>query len=409
MRSGRRVKKRSASLDRTMISTLVVLLYYALIHATATTIASPSIVVRPSSSRVVLASQRTKQLWRTTIITREEERDYHLPSWRCRTRYDGLAFARTSLSSSTSASSSHDCYESMSPVLSRVHRGGGGFPGNMRPSDEQGTKDRRRGAVTAKVMASQDDGNNNMTKMNMNNINNTNKNGNAMTRSISIISLIAIAILGIINRDNISSSLSKASIIHKMNNIASHGNAGLVLYACGFAIWEVCGLPTSIVESAAGMAFGLRRGLLGSFVGKSCGSCMAFALGRTLLSNVVSRRMEGTEPYETVVRGAARNPIRAAFVVRYSVFPQLVKNFGMSLCRPVSFSTFFLSIMVHGFPFSLLWAALGQDAGLRLRASEAGMEMAANILLNGLLALVTVFGFVVSPTITGLWLADLRK
>ena len=381
--------------------TLFVLLYYALIHATATTIASPSIIVRPSSSRVVLASQRTKQLWRTTL-TREEKR--------C--RYDGLAFARTSSSSSSLLTASpRDCYESISPVLSRVHRGGGGFLGNMRQSDKQSTKDRRRGSVTVKVMASQDDddGNNNMTKMNMNDINNTNKNGNAMTRSISIISLLAIAILGIINRDNISSSLSKASIIHKMNNIASHGNAGLVLYACGFAIWEVCGLPTSIVESAAGMAFGLRRGLLGSFVGKSCGSCIAFALGRTLLSNVVSRRMEGTEPYETVVRGAARNPIRAAFVVRYSVFPQLVKNFGMSLCRPVSFSTFFLSIMVHGFPFSLLWAALGQDAGLRLRASEAGMEMAANILLNGLLAFVTVFGFVVSPTITGLWLADLRK
>jgi uncharacterized membrane protein YdjX (TVP38/TMEM64 family) len=157
------------------------------------------------------------------------------------------------------------------------------------------------------------------------------------------------------------------------------------------------------------MAFGLRRGLLGSFVGKSCGSCIAFALGRTLLSNIVSRRLEGTEPYETVVRGAAGNPILAAFVVRYSVFPQLVKNYGMSLCKPVSFSTFFVSIVVHGFPFSLLWAALGQDAGLRLRASEAGMEMAANILLNGLLAFVTIFGFVVSPTITGLWLADLRK
>lgn len=365
---------------RAMISSLFVLLYYALIHATAITIASPSIIVRSRTT-----SQRTKQLWRTTVTTRE----------------DGLAFARTSSSSSSLTASPRDCYKSMSPALSRVHRGGGGFPGNMRQTD--------RGAA-AKVLALQDDGNNNMTKMNMNaNINNTNKNGNAMTTSISIISIFTIVILGITNRDGISSSLSKASIIHKMNNIASHGNAGLVLYACGFAIWEVCGLPTSVVETAAGCAFGLRRGLLGSFVGKSCGSCIAFALGRTLLSNVVSRRMEGTEPYETVVRGAARNPTRAAFVVRYSVFPQLVKNFGMSVTRPVSFSTFFLSIMVHGFPFSLLWAALGQDAGLRLRASQVGMEMAANMLLNGLLAFVTIFGFVVSPTITGLWLADLRK
>jgi uncharacterized membrane protein YdjX (TVP38/TMEM64 family) len=381
-----------------MITSLFVLLYYALIHATAITIASPSIAVRPSSSRVVLASQRTK--WRTTS-TREEKR--------CRTRYDGLAFARTSSSSSSPSTSPRDCYESISPVLSRVHRGGGDFLGTMRQSDKSTQHDHRRGGAGSKVMASQDDGNSNMTKTNINNINNNNKNNNVMTTSISIISLIAIATTCIINRDGISSSLSKASIIHKMNIIASHGNAGLILYACGFAIWEVCGLPTSVVETAASMAFGLRRGLLGSFVGKSCGSCIAFALGRTLLSNIVSRRLEGTEPYETVVRGAAGNPILAAFVVRYSVFPQLVKNYGMSLCKPVSFSTFFVSIVVHGFPFSLLWAALGQDAGLRLRASEAGMEMAANILLNGLLAFVTIFGFVVSPTITGLWLADLRK
>ncbi len=237
---------------------------------------------------------------------------------------------------------------------------------------------------------------------------------------VSIASLVAaVALLSaIINRDALKSSLSvlldpsrfRAWIVRTMGDVASLGDAGLLLYAAGFALWEVCGLPTSVVETAAGMAFGRRRGLAGSFVGKTCGSCLAFALGRTLLSGAVSARLGGSEPFASIVRGAARDPLRTAFVVRYSVFPQAMKNFGMALTTPVPFPVFLLSIVVHGLPFSLLWAALGDDAGSRLWASESGWgEIPPNLILNGLLAFVTVFGFVVSPTITGLWLADLRR
>jgi uncharacterized membrane protein YdjX (TVP38/TMEM64 family) len=193
---------------------------------------------------------------------------------------------------------------------------------------------------------------------------------------VAIASLVAaVALLSAI-RDRDARLLDPAEfrawIVRTMGGVASLGDAGLVLYALGFALWEVCGLPTSVVETAAGMAFGRGRGLAGSFAGKTCGSCLAFALGRTLLSDVVSSRVGGSEPFDSIVRGAARNPVRTAFVVRYSVFPQAVKNFGMALTTPVSFPVFLLSIVVHGLPFSTLWAALGDDAGSRLRASESG-------------------------------------
>ena len=237
-------------------------------------------------------------------------------------------------------------------------------------------------------------------------------------KAASLVAAVAL-LSAICNRDALASSLScildpsefRARIVRAMGGAASLGDAGLALYAVAFALWEVCGLPTSVVETAAGMAFGRKRGLAGSFAGKTCGSCLAFALGRTLLSGAVSSRVGGSEPFDSIVRGAARNPARTAFVVRYSVFPQAVKNFGMALTTPVSFPVFLLSIVVHGLPFSTLWAALGDDAGSRLRASESGDggEIPANIVLNGLLAFVTVFGFVVSPAITGLWLADLHR
>ena len=64
----------------------------------------------------------------------------------------------------------------------------------------------------------------------------------------------------------------RTSIIQLLNSIASRGNLGLVLYTFGFVFYETCGLPTSVVETAAGMAFGMKHGLMCSFIGKTCGS-----------------------------------------------------------------------------------------------------------------------------------------
>jgi len=297
--------------------------------------------------------------------------------------------------------------------MERVHRGGEGFLSEILNNDAPTTTS---SSYPSEAMTPPDTGAKGAANASFPKIVGAMMGGNnAKVAIASLVVAAAVALLSAIrNRDAglLDPAKFRAWIVRTMGGVASLGDAGLILYALGFALWEVCGLPTSVVETAAGMAFGRTRGLAGSFAGKTCGSCMAFALGRTLLSGVVSSRVGGSEPFDSIVRGAARNPVRTAFVVRYSVFPQAVKNFGMALTTPVSFPVFLLSIVVHGLPFSTLWAALGDDAGSRLRASESGdggEVIPANLVLNGLLAFVTVFGFVVSPAITGLWLADLRK
>ena len=243
---------------------------------------------------------------------------------------------------------------------------------------------------------------------------NNNNNAAAIAKSvITTTSIIAIATFSFLHWDTIKELFDRekfrTAIIQTLNDIASKGNKGLFLYAVGFMLWECCGLPTSVVETAAAMAFGFKGGLLASFVGKTCGSLLAFTLGRTLLSNVVGEKMEENDLFGLVERGVQRHPVMSSLIVRYSPFPQLIKNFALSLTKPVTFPIFLLAISIHGFPFSVLWAALGNDSSMRLRASEMGETMAANLVLNSLLIFVTVFGFVVSPAITGWWLADLRK
>ena len=243
---------------------------------------------------------------------------------------------------------------------------------------------------------------------------NNNNNNNAVIRNtITATGLICITTLTYLHWGTIKTFFNRekfrTTIIQTLNDVASQGHRGLLLYTIGFVFWECCGLPTSVVETAAGMAFGFHKGLLGSFIGKTCGSILAFTLGRTLLSDVVGRKMDENETFGLIQEGVQKKPFQSALILRYSPFPQLIKNFALSITKPVTFPIFILAISIHGFPFSLLWAALGHDSSMRLRASEMGESMTTNVVLNSILVFVTIFGFVVSPAITGWWLTDLRK
>lgn len=236
--------------------------------------------------------------------------------------------------------------------------------------------------------------------------------------TIATITILSLTILlSILNWETLVISLSaffdrerfRTRIIETLNSISDRGMQGLLMYTFGFIFWETCGLPTSVVETAAGMAFGFKDGLLCSFVGKTLGSILAFTLGRSFCHSFVKKQLQNNEVLELMERSVAKSPMQSALIVRYSPFPQLIKNFGLSMMEPVQLTVFLLAICIHGFPFSILWAALGHDSSLRLRAEENGQSLAVNWVLNGALVFVTVFGFIVSPAITGWWLAGLRK
>lgn len=118
----------------------------------------------------------------------------------------------------------------------------------------------------------------------------------------------------------------------------------LYLYMLGMAAWELLGLSTIPVETAAGMVFGFRRGFLASGSGKLLGACTAFALGRYGLAQRVRTKLDQNPLWKTLDRSTdVHSPMKVALLMKFSCFPELIKNCGSSCLTAVSFGTFTLA------------------------------------------------------------------
>ena len=117
------------------------------------------------------------------------------------------------------------------------------------------------------------------------NITSNNKGGNSKKKvSVVTISALSVALLStywrnheIINEWFVSTfdtAQFKRRLLETLESIDEKGNMGLLVYIFIFTWWEVFGLPSSIVETVAGMAFGCKRAFIANAIGKYSGMCL---------------------------------------------------------------------------------------------------------------------------------------
>ena len=186
---------------------------------------------------------------------------------------------------------------------------------------------------------------------------------------------------------------------------ANDNRLGILYYSLGMAAWETIGLSTIPVETAAGMAFGWKRAVLASTVGKQLGAGTAFLLGRHVLHRWVRTQLDTNDNFRLIEASVAHKPLLTAILLKYSCFPEFVKNFGSSLLNPIPFWGFLLATLVHGGPFTCLWSWLGDDAALRLKDPD----LAPNRALQSTLFVAMTVGLLLSPAAMAWWFRDLRK
>jgi uncharacterized membrane protein YdjX (TVP38/TMEM64 family) len=174
-------------------------------------------------------------------------------------------------------------------------------------------------------------------------------------------------------------------LILKLDKLSDTGNTGLVIYTVFFILWTMTAGITTPVETAAGLAFGVRNGLLCNIIGKTGGAILSFLLGRHFLSTYVNRKLKHNELLQLVDESIEDNPIGVSLMVRFAPLPEFVKNFGLSVLN-VKVRYFILAVVVHGIPFTCLWTCLGAETARVMRGGIPSTTM--KMLLSG----VTWFG-----------------
>lgn len=186
---------------------------------------------------------------------------------------------------------------------------------------------------------------------------------------------------------------------------ANDNQFGIVYYILGMAAWETIGLSTIPVETAAGIAFGLKRAIVASLTGKLLGATIAFGLGRYVLQHWVRRQLATNDNFQLIEASVAHKPLGTAILLKYSCFPEFVKNFGAALLQPIPFWGFLVATTIHGGPFTCLWSWLGDDTARRLQSPD----LPANRALQTTLVVAMAVGLVLSPAAMAFWIQDLRK
>ena len=218
-----------------------------------------------------------------------------------------------------------------------------------------------------------------------------------------VLCTLTILIVVACNRKSTSAFDFRAEVATRLDYLASIGTSGIILYTIGLTIWEMTVGVTTPVETAAGMAFGLKNSIIANTIGKTAGSFTAFLLGRYLLRDYVEQKLKGNELMELVQDSIVENPIRVALIWRFSFLPKQIKNFGLAVL-PVETWQFLVAISIHGVPFTFLWSYMGAEMGNMVRGTSHAPSWTKTILLG----LVNLFGFFISPAMCALWVKGLR-
>lgn len=129
------------------------------------------------------------------------------------------------------------------------------------------------------------------------------------------------------------------------------------------------------------MAFGIKRGIIASAIGKMGGAVLAFLIGRYALQDYVQKKLEGNEMMDLVEDSIKENPIGVALIWRFSFLPEFIKNFGLALL-PLRTIHFMTAVFLHGFPFTCLWTCLGAEARKSLTL-QAAPSQTLKIMVTG--------------------------
>jgi uncharacterized membrane protein YdjX (TVP38/TMEM64 family) len=144
--------------------------------------------------------------------------------------------------------------------------------------------------------------------------------------------------------------------------VKSLGVWGPAIFIAGYVVAVVAFIPGSLLTIAAGIIFGLAKGVIYVFVAAVLGSSAAFLIARYLARAAVERRLAGNPRFAAIDRAVAAEGRKIVFLLRLSpVFPFNLLNYALGLTR-VRFVDYLIA-SVGMLPGTLLYVYSGKVAG----------------------------------------------
>jgi uncharacterized membrane protein YdjX (TVP38/TMEM64 family) len=171
------------------------------------------------------------------------------------------------------------------------------------------------------------------------------------------------------------------------------GAWGPVVFVAGYVAACVAFVPGALLTIAAGVIFGLGRGVACVFAGALLGSTAAFLVSRHLARRAIEKRVARDPRFAAIDQAIARDGLKIVFLLRLSpVFPFNLLNYALGLTR-VSLRDYLLA-SVGMIPGTVLYVyygtAIGSVAQLAAGAPAPGGSGRAALLVVGLLATIAV-------------------
>ena len=159
----------------------------------------------------------------------------------------------------------------------------------------------------------------------------------------------------------------QSSLVTLLDRLAHSGINGMIIYTLSFMIWTITIGVTTPIETAAGMAFPLRRAIPLSAMGKIGGAFVQYTLAKYLFRDYARKKMKDNKWMSKIEASFKHHPYRVALIWRFSPLPEFVKNIGPALVPTLRTPYQILAILSHGLPFTLLWSVIGNEAAVVAR------------------------------------------
>lgn len=171
------------------------------------------------------------------------------------------------------------------------------------------------------------------------------------------------------------------------------GAWGPVVFIAGYIVACVAFVPGAVLTLAAGVLFGLARGVLYVFIAATLGSAAAFLVSRYLARAAVERQLAGNARFAVIDRAIAGQGLKIVLLLRLSpVFPFNLLNYGLGLTR-VRFVDYLIA-SIGMLPGTVLYVyygtAIGSIAQLAAGARPSGGTAGTLLMALGLVVTIAV-------------------